>query len=100
MINLNADFWTPKPATSSIYSVHCQEYNGQSEEPDIVILLRKVYLSSGQIGSISWLFLVRSFCQAGGITTQFESELSLLEKFIVFVANLWTISFILLNLVF
>lgn len=80
MVNLNADFWTSKPATSSICSVHCKDYNGQSEEPDVVILLRKVCLSSGQIRSISWLFLVLSFCQAGIITSQFEFGLSLLEK--------------------
>lgn len=80
MINLNADFWTSKPAASSIHSVHCKDCNGQSEGPDTVILLRKVCLSSGQIGSISWLFLVLSFCQAGIITSQFEFGLSLLEK--------------------
>lgn len=77
MVNLNADFWTSKPAISSICSVHGKDYNGQSEEPDIVILLRKVCLSSGQIRSIRWL-LVLSFCQAGIITSQFEFGLSLL----------------------
>lgn len=74
-------------ATSSICSVHCKDYNGQSEGPDVVILLRKVCLSSGQIRSISWLFLVLSFCQAGIITSQFEFGLSFFRKNVLF--SLW-----------
>lgn len=57
--------------------MHHKDYNGCSEEPDTVILLRKVCFSSGQIRSISWLSLVLRICQTGIVTNSAKSEFEL-----------------------
>lgn len=66
---INADFWTLKPATLSMCSLHCKDYNGQSGAR-YCHTFKKVCLSAGQIRSISRLSLVLRICQTGIITNQ------------------------------